>query len=190
MKRVFIIGPGGVGKTTCGKAFANLIGYTFVDLDSEFMGRIGHIGEHIEKKGYLSYCRSNSALFYALIEEQSSDTVFALSSGFLAHEETCPELSKHKDAIRDLGVSILLLPSRSASETEEIVVARQLSRGIGCREASQRRIIRNRFPRYLGHGNIHIFSAERPMHVAEEMKTKYLEYAEQQPERDRLKLAR
>jgi len=178
MKRVFIIGPGGTGKTTCGKVFAGLIGYTFVDLDSEFMTRVGHIGRHIEDKGYLSYCRGNSALFYALVEEQSEDTVFALSSGFLVHEDTDPELSKHRHAIRDLGVSILLLPSRSLKETAKIIVSRQMSRGIDCRQESELRKIRDRFPRYREHSSIQIFSPQQPAQVAEEMRTKYLEFAE------------
>jgi len=178
MKRVFIIGPGGAGKTTCGQVFAGLIGYVFVDLDSEFMTRVGHIGRHIEDKGYLSYCRNNSALFYALIEEQSEDTVFTLSSGFLVHEDTDPELSKHKDAICDLGCSILLLPSRSIEETEKIIISRQMSRGIACQQESERRKIRDRFTKYYKHGDIQIFSAENPTCVAEEMKTKYKEFAE------------
>lgn len=179
MKRVFIIGPGGAGKTTCGELFANLLGYGFVDLDSEFMVRVGHIGRHIEDKGYRSYCHSNSALFYALLEEQSSDSVFALSSGFLVHEDADPELSKHKDSIRDLGVSILLLPSRSAEESEETIVSRQMSRGIPCRLESERKKIRDRFPRYREHGDIQIFSCQQPVQVAEEMRTRYIEFAEQ-----------
>lgn len=179
MKRVFIIGPGGVGKTTCGELFANLIGYGFVDLDSEFMARIGHIGRHIEDKGYLSYCRSNSALFYTLLREQSSDTVFALSSGFLVYEDVDPELSIHRDSIRELGISILLFPSQSVEETEKIIVVRQISRGIGCREESERRKIRDRFPKYSKHGDIQIFSTQEPPCVAEEMRTKYKEFEEQ-----------
>jgi shikimate kinase len=169
MKRVFIIGLGGSGKTTCGEVFANLIDYAFVDLDSEFMSRVGHI----ENREYLNYCRINSALFYELLKEQSKDTVFALSSGFLMHEEIDPELSKIKDSIQNLGCSILLLPSRSIEETEKVILSRQMSRGIGCQEESQRRKIRDRFPKYSKLGDIQIFSTENPTSVAEEMKTKY-----------------
>lgn len=175
MKRVFIIGPGGAGKTTCGKIFAHLMGYAFVDLDSEFMTRIGHIGRHIKDKGYLSYCRNNSSLFYSLIEEQVEDAVFALSSGFLIYEETDQELSKHKDAIRHLGISILLLPSRSAKESEEIIVTRQISRGLPYNPQFERKKIRARIPKYRKHGNIQIFSDGNPVQLAEEMKMRYVE---------------
>lgn len=179
MKRVFIIGPGGAGKTTCGKLFANLIGYDFVDLDAEFMTRIGHISRTIEDKGYLNYCRSNSALFYTLIRKQTCNTVFALSSGFLVHEDTDPELSILHESIRELGISILLMPSQSLHETEEIIIARQMTRGIGCREESQRRKIRDRFPKYIRYGDIQIFSAQKPAYIAKEMTAKYNKYAEQ-----------
>ncbi|MFC1453071.1 shikimate kinase [Verrucomicrobiota bacterium] len=177
MKRVFIIGPGGVGKTTCGGLFATKIGYVFVDVDSEFMRRIGHIGEHIEQRGHADYCRANSALLYELLEEQTSDTVFALSSGFLVHEDVDCALTKHRSVLR-LGVSILVLPSESLEETEAIIVPRQLARGIGCREETQRRAIRDRHPRYLHFGDIKVLSIESPSRIAEAMKAKYLAIAE------------
>jgi len=37
---IFIIGSGGIEKTTSGKILANLLGYTFIDLDYEFCGQI------------------------------------------------------------------------------------------------------------------------------------------------------
>lgn len=33
--RIFLIGPGGVGKSTTGNILAELIGYNFIDLDQE-----------------------------------------------------------------------------------------------------------------------------------------------------------
>ena len=180
MKRVFIIGPGGVGKTTCGKIFADKISIDFIDLDSEFMTRIGHIGDHIEEKGYLSYCRENSKLFYGLLRKQNNNTVYALSSGFLVYGDVDSDLEKHADSIRELGVSILLLPSESQRKTEEIVVARQLSREyLNCREDRERQKIKNSFCRYIEHGDIKIFSSDSPESIAEIMRQEYQEDAEQ-----------
>ena len=141
MNRIFIIGPGGVGKTTCGKIFAEKISYDFVDTDFEFINRIGEIDRYIEEKGYLIYRNANSNLFYELIEGRNNNTVFALSSGFLADEI---DLSKHSNSIRDLGLSILLLPSESLEETEEVVVKRQVSRGLNYDEKREREKIKKR----------------------------------------------
>jgi len=173
MKRVFIIGPGGVGKTTCGKIFADKVSYDFIDIDSEFMTRIGHIGDHIEEKGYLNYCRKNSKLFYGLLHEQKKDTVFVLSSGFLVHEDIDSNLEKHAKSISDLGISILLLPSESLEEAEEIVVKRQLARGLNCKEDRERQKFKNRFYRYIKYGDIKIFSSDSPESIAEIMEQKY-----------------
>ena len=178
MKRIFIIGPGGVGKTTCGRLFANKISFCFIDLDAEFTDRIGHIGDYIEAKGYLNYCRENSKLFYELLREQNTDTVFALSSGFLVHGEVDSELKKHVDSIRDLGLSILLLPSESLEETEEIVVTRQLARGFNCSEDRERQKIKERFHRYVQHGDIKIFSTNSPESIAETIRQRYQGHAE------------
>ncbi|MEI6424824.1 MAG: shikimate kinase, partial [Lentisphaerota bacterium] len=178
MKRIFIIGPGGVGKTTCGRIFANKISYDFIDLDSEFMERIGNIGDYIESNGYLNYCRENSKLFYELLKEQNTNIVFVLSSGFLVHGDVDSNLKKHANSIRDLGFSILLLPSESLEKTEEIVVARQLSRGLNCQENRERQKIKNRFHIYLKFGDIKVFSADSPESIAEIMKQRYQENAE------------
>lgn len=175
MRRIFIIGPGGVGKTTCGKLFAEKISFDFIDIDLEFMNRIGDIDNHIEEQGYLSYRHNNSNLFYELMKEPNNDTVFALSSGFLADDS---DLTEHMNSIHNSGLSILLLPSRSLEETEKIIVTRQLSRGLNCKEDKERQKIRERFYRYLQFGVIKIFSTDPPKSVAEMMKQKYLRATE------------
>lgn len=38
--KIFLIGPGGVGKTTCGAILANSLGYNFIDLDTEFASEL------------------------------------------------------------------------------------------------------------------------------------------------------
>ena len=43
MARIFLIGPGGVGKTTAGAELARQLGCAFVDLDQQFMARVGQI---------------------------------------------------------------------------------------------------------------------------------------------------
>jgi len=61
MRRVFLIGPAGVGKSTCGALLAPELGFGFVDLDAEFNGRVGDIGEFIAAKAGLGFYILNAS---------------------------------------------------------------------------------------------------------------------------------
>lgn len=170
---IFLIGPGGVGKTTTGKILAELIGYTFIDLDQEFCNQIEIIGKFIDTQGYEKYCYNNSHLFFDILKNNKTETVFALSSGFLVHEGFDDLINKHKQIIQKNGISILLLPSVSIEESCNIVIKRQLNRGFGLKADKEKTKFLNRYPKYLELGNIKIFSYETPEKIAEEMKNKY-----------------
>ena len=169
-KLVFIVGPGGSGKSTAGKILAERLGYGFVDLDYAFCERIGIIGDYIDEHGYRAYSSANSRLFDQLLIEHPSRTVFPLSSGFLVHEDSPALVRKHKLLLERAGVSILLLPSESLGEATSIIVPRQLGRGIpGLVESTERRKLASRFPRYKGFGDIKVFSSADPSTVADLM---------------------
>lgn len=166
---VFVIGPGGVGKSTTGKVLAERMGFAFIDLDQEFCDLIEIIGPFIREYGYEKYCRENSKLFYALLEGVNTDTIFVLSSGFLVHEGLDEIVFRHEQTLKEKGVSVLLLPSKSIEESTEIVVARQLKRGFGLVEEDERRKFQARYPRYLKTGDIQIFSHRKPVEIAQLM---------------------
>lgn len=167
--KIFLIGPGGVGKSTSGKILAEKLGYKLIDLDMEFMNQVGHIGLFIESFGYEKYARKNSELFYLLLTNCNEDTVFILSSGFLVHKGLEELVSKHSKTIKTNGTSILLLPSKNKKEAVEIVVKRQIDRRIGLKEEDERRKIEERYDRYLKFGDIKVFSQNTPEEIAEEM---------------------
>jgi shikimate kinase len=171
--RIFIIGPGGVGKTVTGEVLAKRLKYSFIDLDQKFMERVGHIVEYIDKYGYQKYCYSNSGLFKKLLNENKDNFVMPLSSGFLVHEGLDDLVSKHKKLIKKNGVSILLLPSRNVQTSAEIVVKRQIKRGFGDvteekREKGIRKYI-ERAIRYKTLGDIKIYSSENPKIIVKEI---------------------
>lgn len=168
--KIFIIGPGGVGKTTSGKLLASFLGYDSIDLDAEFCERIENIGTYIANYGYEKYCFENSRLFYNILGEYKDDFVYSLSSGFLVHEGIDELTAKHQKTLKDEGVSILLLPSESIEESTEIVVERQLRRGFGLKEDRERKKFGQRYLRYKEFGDIKIFSYESPIKIAEKMK--------------------
>lgn len=173
--RIFIIGPGGVGKTTSGVILAEKLGYQFLDLDQEFCSRIKDVGRYIQEFGYLSYCYQNSKLFYTLLDELSDNFIFPLSSGFLVHEDLGDLTRKHQQTLKGFGCSILLLPSASVEQGTEIVVARQMLRGFGLDERREKEKFINRFSCYKEFGDIQIFSSDTPENIAEEMKNRISE---------------
>ncbi|MBU1167450.1 shikimate kinase [Patescibacteria group bacterium] len=167
--KIFLIGPGGVGKSTCGEVLANLLGYNFIDLDTEFCERVENVGAYINNYGYEKYCYENSKLFYEIVNQHLEDFVFSLSSGFLTHENLEDLTLGHKQSLRELGISILLLPSKSLDECTRIVVQRQLSRGFGLKEDREKTKFIQRFPIYKKLGDIKIFSHEKPEIIAEQI---------------------
>lgn len=160
-KIFFIIGPGGVGKSTCGRIVAEKLDFDFIDLDSEFIEKIGHIGNHIRTNGYADYCRKNSELFYRLVSEQKGNVIFVLSSGFLTYDADDLK-TKHVEDIKRLGKSILLLPSEDLEEGMEVVVSRQLKRGFGLVRDKEEKTFRERYEIYKNLGDFRIFSSESP----------------------------
>ena len=169
MVRIFIIGPGGVGKTTAGTVLARLLGCAFVDLDQEFMARVGHIDAVIREQGYGRYVELNAALFATLAKELAEPCVVALSSGFLARDTPAELLAANQARVKAAGTSIRLLPSADLAEATRIVVARQMGRGFDLdldREAAK---FARRFADYLGQGDLRIFSAAAPTQIAAEM---------------------
>lgn len=172
--KLFIIGPGGVGKSTAGKILAQKFNYHYIDLDQEFCNRIENISTFIQIQGYEKYCHENSRLFYRILNEEKKNNsfVFVLSSGFLVHENLDRLTSKHRQILQKEGFSILLLPSKSLQESMDIVVKRQLSRGFGLEENRERQKFAKRFVEYQSFGNVQIFSCESPEMIALEMKYK------------------
>lgn len=168
--KIFIIGPGWVGKSTSWLILANQLDYIFIDLDTEFCNIIGNIGIYISENGYEKYCLENSKLFYNILNSDIENFVFVLSSGFLVHENLDELTLKHKQTLENSGISIMLLPSKSIDESVEIVVKRQLLRGFGLKEEKERVKFIHRFQIYKEFGDIKIFSHELPEIIAEKMK--------------------
>lgn len=179
MRRVFIIGPGNVGKTTVGAVLAAKLAVPFIDLDQQFMERVGHIGCYIDTNGYAAYRQRNAALLAELLDEVRERTVFALSSGFLAYQTSADEVAADADLIARHGVSILLLPSRSAAECVDLIVARAQSRPyLTVDPLREREKFLQRFAQYQGQvSDIQVYSTAAPDVIADQMML-YLRHAE------------
>lgn len=168
--RVFIIGPGGAGKSTTGESLAEKLSYQFFDLDLLFCQRVDLIPDYVKDKGYRAYAETNSKLFKDLLAENSNKFVIATSSGFLVHENIPNIVAQNIEMLNNNGISILLLPSRSLVESMDVIIPRQLSRGFTDIEEEQERIrLAIRHPKYLNYGDIQIFSSSSPEEITELM---------------------
>ena len=166
-KKIFIIGPGGAGKSTVGTILARLTGYKIIDLDDEFCLKINNIRLYIKEHGYESYLMQNSFLLEKIIDENRNDNaVIVLSSGFLSTDTRADLVKKNKEMVTKNGVSILILPSENFEITQKCIVGRQLSRGYGNTKEKETLKINQRFNDYIKMGDFQIFSQEEPETIA------------------------
>lgn len=167
MAIIFLIGPGGVGKTTVGKILAEQVGAQFIDLDQEFCLRIANIREFIKAQGYEVYLEKNAALLALLHGEvRGTHTVLALSSGFLSTDIRPDIVRQNRQQVHEWGLSVLLMPSRNIEEACRYVVERQLRRGFGLSRDKEAYKFCQRFGEYSQLGDVQIFSMASPEAIA------------------------
>lgn len=167
---IYLIGPGGVGKSTVGELAARQLDWSFVDLDTCFCDQVANIGVYIQKHGYESYVRRNSDLFITLTSTFATTRyIMALSSGFLSTDVLPSVIQMNRSLATDEGECILLLPSLDYYEAEDIVVQRQMLRGFNLNEDKERAKFSERFHDYLEITQNRIVSAEMPTIVAQKV---------------------
>ena len=154
---LFLLGPGGVGKSTLGAAMARQSGWPLLDLDLQFCDRIQDITDFIAANGYPAYRAANLAMAKTLVAGITRPTIVVTPSGFLA---AAADSEDYRDALRlvQTGYGITLLPSLDVEEATDIVVARQLTRGFGFEHASETTKFHRRFPIYRRHGDMLVVS--------------------------------
>ena len=179
--RLFIIGPAGVGKSTCGPILAKKLRFSFTDLDKEFINANGDVELFVKQNGYLNYCQKNTSLFFKLVEEQKSGIVYAISSGFLMYEQIDSSFSNNAKVLFELGISVLLLPSQSLEISKNIVITRVLKRRPWLNAEREEKKFLERYTKYRKYGEIKIFSTESPNTIAEKIKIEYLDYIAKNP---------
>jgi shikimate kinase len=165
-ENIFVIGPGGVGKSTLGTNLARLSGYRLVDLDLEFCQRIAIIGPFIAQHSYEAYRAANLALAQELVATMSRPSILVTSSGFLVAPLDSTDYRGAIALVRT-GYSIRLLPSSDLAAATDIVVARQLARGFGLERETEIGKFQQRFAIYRDLGDMQVTSAAPPDQIAD-----------------------
>lgn len=162
---VFLLGPGGVGKSSVGRDLSQRLGWALLDLDFEFCARIAEIGWFVRTEGYDAYRAENLSLADRLIRATDGPLVFVTSSGFLA---ASPGSADHLAARRlvQTGYGVTLLPSLDTDLATSIVVERQLTRGFGFERDAETQKFLHRFDIYKDEGELLVISAATPAEIA------------------------
>ena len=145
---IYLIGPGGAGKTTIGAALAEKLALSFVDLDALFSHRHGDISAYLDEHGYEHYAERNVGLFSEHAGEWNA-VVVALSSGFMTYRDDIhPDYVGWRQRIASNHSTFVLLPSLDVEICVAEIVRRQLGRHFARSAEREEQVIRNRFRIY------------------------------------------
>ena len=146
---IHLVGPGGSGKSTVGGELASRLDLPFIDLDLEFMERVGDISRHIDHHGYHSYASENVRLCLSIMATPGSG-VIALSSGFMAYPGSLhPAYPALRSDICRSPTTFVLLPSLDLEACVDEIVRRQVARPIGRSPEREESVIRERHAIYM-----------------------------------------
>lgn len=146
---IHLVGPGGAGKTTAGRALAQRLGITFVDLDEQFAAQAGDISAYLTTHGYQAYAKQNVQTYLATLRSLRGETVIALSSGFMTYPDDAHPA--YPGIYRDIAASpltLVLLPSFDYETCVAETVRRQLQRPFSRSAKREEEVIRARFGVY------------------------------------------
>ena len=148
---VYLIGPGGAGKSTAGALLARELGYSLIDLDEYFVAHTGDISTYLWSHTYSEYATQNFTNYRLAMGAISAPTVFVLSSGFMVYPaEIDPGYPGTRDSVEMDPLTFLLMPSFEFEDCVSMIVERQLSRPyLRSNRGSEERRIRERFCQYL-----------------------------------------
>jgi shikimate kinase len=146
---VYLIGPGGAGKTTTGRALADRLDVPFVDVDAEFVARRGDVSVYLGRHGYEAYAAQSASLHAALTSVADPFRIVALSSGFMTYpQDVHPSYRSLSEQIASSPSTFVLLPTLDLEACVAETVRRQLTRSFSRSPEREEHVIRARFPIY------------------------------------------
>jgi shikimate kinase len=167
---IFLIGPGGAGKTTAGGLLAARLQRPFIDLDQRFAARHGDISRFVDYYGYGVYARENVEIYALLSPDERRAAVIALSSGFMTYDdEIHPSYVSARREVEECANTFVLLPSLDEETCVAETVRRQLLRPFARSAAREAAVIRVRFASYMALAPRKISTMQPPETVVSEI---------------------
>jgi shikimate kinase len=167
---IYLIGPGGAGKSTIGAIVAERLNISFVDLDTRLTKDVGDISAYIDQHGYDAYARANVAACSSMVMGDPHPGVIALSSGFMTYAtDVHPEYLRVRGKIEQSPTTVVLLPSTDLETCVAETVRRQVGRVFGRSAGREEAVIRERFALYFAIRLPKIETMRPPVEVADEI---------------------
>ena len=174
---IYLIGPGGAGKTTTAHLLASQLGYDCFDLDQYFIETIGDISTFIDQFGYDCYAQKNIECYLALMNRthyNATALIIACSSGFMTYREDIhTDYIKIKNHILQHPLTFVLLPSICFEDCVQEIVERQMRRSyLKVSPDKEREKIMQRFDIYAQLPCKIILTNVEPLNVVNDIKNK------------------
>lgn len=149
---IYLIGPGGAGKTTTARLLKKEFDFQYYDIDEIFMIQEGDISKFINTYGYHKYAIRNLKIYTQLLGSLSQKhiNIVVCSSGFMCYlNDISKDYLRIKKQIEKHDFTFLLLPSMDLETCVNEIVDRQMMRSyLSLSKEKEERKIRQRFPIY------------------------------------------
>ena len=148
-RRLFLVGPMGVGKTTIGKMLANELGLRFVDCDEEIEHRAGaNIAWIFDVEGEAGFRTRESHVLDDLTQE---DRVLVATGGGAVLKYENRVYLKERGTVVHLDTSVSLMVKRTANDKKRPLLQN------GNPRATLQKIKKNRDPLYKEVSDLRVF---------------------------------
>ena len=170
-KKIILIGPGSIGKTTIGKKLAERLNLKCYDFDSIVEEKLGNLDEYLSQFGADKYREEEHEILVEFLKSMSNKFVMSVGGGTVA-SQLKDVSSKNVDLLKTIGKLIYLCGSENDSRAIDILRQREESRGGNQSEEETLKLYKLRTPIYENIFDVKIIiETKKPDEIVEEIIT-------------------
>lgn len=122
---VTLTGPRCSGKSEAGEKLADILGFSYIDLDREFKKSHGPIDKFVEAKGWEEFRKHESSLYRGVCHEyQFIRTIVSGGGGLFVHNQGEEYRLSNVEKGQAFGDIFYLIPADDVKESELILASR------------------------------------------------------------------
>ncbi|MBT5023095.1 hypothetical protein HOK51_08105 [Candidatus Woesearchaeota archaeon] len=170
-KKIILIGPRSIGKTTIGKKLAERLNLKCYDFDSIVEEKLGNLDEYLSQFGADKYREEEHEILVEFLKSMSNKFVMSVGGGTVA-SQLKDVSSKNVDLLKTIGKLIYLCGSENDSRAIDILRQREESRGGNQSEEETLKLYKLRTPIYENIFDVKIIiETKKPDEIVEEIIT-------------------